>query len=651
MHWQLSAYSYLYFLAGVVTLVTAWMNWRRRDNLGMKSLATALFFVALWALAGGIEMAATEQQAKVFAVTVAYITTDIFVNLTLLFVLQYYHHEHWLTPPRRLLFWLIPAVDALVVATNGWHHWVWQRFVPGPAGSNLIFYQHGPAYYVSVAYQTALVLLTVSILGYEIFRARGRKRDRAIKMVLSLLMPLFASLVYVVWPNHTTGLDLMPIGFSIGGLFISWIAFEDLQLQVTVRTGELEDVVHILQAEIESRRQLETDLRRTRDSLATHLADQSQKLAGLYNLILMANQPLEMQTLLSQSLARIRSVLGCRAVCFYCIEPDGFELEAQQGLPAATQAELQRLPTGWLPDGPDVRADVNIADSTDLPPTFTNAGLGACLFKRVNLPARKPGLLGAVWGSPHSFAVEDIALFGTLADGLGVILENSRLRTAVTENAIAAERKRLARDLHDSVTQSLHSLVLSAETANHLRQSRPDHLEGILRHLAGGARQALKEMRLLLYELQLTPSRETDLAQALQTRLDAVEHRAGIDVQLEKEAGAAWPPAWEDDLYLIAVEALNNAIKHARASRVAVRLCGNGGGFQMHVIDDGCAFDPDTESGYGGGMGLKTMAERAEKLGGRLKIDSQPGEGTCVSFVAEAPAVSAASHSAPEDSL
>lgn len=411
---------------------------------------------------------------------------------------------------------------------------------------------------------------------------------------------------------------------------------EDLHQQALECTSDLEIAVRVLESEIKTRQQLENDLRQGHDLLSIRLADQSQKLTGLYNLILMAGQPLESGTLQEQALDKIRTILNCEAVCFYQGEQDFLHLETQQGLSEAVEANLRNLPLDWLVFGVDVRADINTAASPDLPEAIAQAGFGACLFKWVSPPDYPSGMLGVLWTAPRYFAVEDIALFGALTDGLGVILENSHLRTVVAENAIVTERRRLARDLHDSVAQSLHSLVLSAETAAHLQQTQPAQLEKVLGHLVESARQALKEMRLLVYELRLASPDEIGLVEALQHRLDTVERRAGVEAQLVVETDASWPKIWETELYPIAVESLNNALKYACASRVTVWLTGSFDHFKMEIADNGRGLDPSEKNGRGKGLGLCGMAERAQRLGGQIEVQSAPGQGTQVTFRREA---------------
>ena len=189
------------------------------------------------------------------------------------------------------------------------------------------------------------------------------------------------------------------------------------------------------------------------------------------------------------------------------------------------------------------------------------------------------------------------------------------------------ERQRLARDLHNSVSQSLHSLVLFAETVSYnFEQNQLDQLEYLIGRMSVSARQAYKEMRLMLYELQ-APWEKTHLSlqEALQARLRAVESRAQIDAKLIVDGFPQWPQEWEGELFWIATEALNNALKHSRANQVRIHLRNDEGLTVLEVIDNGNGFDPATVRP--GGMGLDNMAARAAKIGGILAVVSAPGEG------------------------
>jgi len=205
------------------------------------------------------------------------------------------------------------------------------------------------------------------------------------------------------------------------------------------------------------------------------------------------------------------------------------------------------------------------------------------------------------------------------------------LRKSEMEKAITAERSRLARELHDSVTQSLHSATLMAEAGQRLAgEGDLDRARGYLIRLGEISQQALREMRLLVYELRPFSLQGISLTAALQQRLDTVERRAGVDVSLNIDDTQDIPEEVEEELYWIAVEALNNALKHSNPSRIEISSCkehhNNKPCFGLIITDDGRGFD--TESIDEGGLGLVSMKERIEKLKGKLVIESSPGEGT-----------------------
>ncbi len=405
----------------------------------------------------------------------------------------------------------------------------------------------------------------------------------------------------------------------------------NLGRSVAERTAELQTTVTRLQNEIAERRRAEEALRRMEESLAQRVADQSRNLSALYELILFAGQPLTVQQIQEQALATIMTVMSGSAGCIHEWDERRHTLRllVHRGLTPSAQAQLQTLPADWMLGDKIPRTVTDLPLDDGIPENIRLPSFEAYLGAPVYLLNRPIGSLGVFWSHARSFSVEDIALFSAMADQLGIVVENVRLRERGEAAAALKERRKLARDLHDSVTQSLHSLVLSAETASHrLSQGKLDRLEASLTQLAESARQALKEMRLLVYEMRLIPLAQVNIIEALTLRLDAVEKRAGIDAGFVAENLADLPRAWEDEFYCIAMEALNNSLKHARASRVDVHLRGDPRGFELQVADDGCGIDP--RSSRPGGMGLHTMAERAERIGGQFNIVSAPGAGTRV---------------------
>jgi PAS domain S-box-containing protein len=203
-------------------------------------------------------------------------------------------------------------------------------------------------------------------------------------------------------------------------------------------------------------------------------------------------------------------------------------------------------------------------------------------------------------------------------------------------SATLEERQRLARNLHDSLNQSVHSLVLFSDTlVSAIQKGNLEHAKHIVEQVQESAMQSLKETRLLLFELQAPgQGRSVNLIRDLEERLAKVENRAGIRSQvIQRGSPSNIPPSWHENLYWITIEALNNAIKHAQAHNMKIEIRSSPRQLELTVADDGRGFLPNKVRL--GGMGLENMQARARLLGGDLTIESEPAQGTRVRFRAE----------------
>lgn len=241
----------------------------------------------------------------------------------------------------------------------------------------------------------------------------------------------------------------------------------------------------------------------------------------------------------------------------------------------------------------------------------------------------KDEVIGAlhVVNKPGGFTEEDTRLLSLFAEQAAMAIANTRLHEQAKQLAVAKEQQRLARELHDSVTQVLYSVILYAD-ATRLALAADKKVEATenLHELRTLARRAMADMRLLLFRLHPPVLEEEGLVTALQARLEAIEARAGLQIDLQVEGENRLPIAIEDELYKIAQEALNNVVKHARAEQVAVHLHFADQECWMTIQDDGIGFEPLKVQG--GGLGLRSIAERIQQMGGDLLVESNPTQGT-----------------------
>jgi signal transduction histidine kinase len=265
---------------------------------------------------------------------------------------------------------------------------------------------------------------------------------------------------------------------------------------------------------------------------------------------------------------------------------------------------------------------LNPDELAEMTPFTSDAGqTGVGMIVNIRAWRHFDGLLFCYRPDEEQYSPNQVAMTTALADYMSTVIENYLLRRLAESTAIIEERQRLARDLHDSVSQSLYGVMLFARAGRDALES--DDREALSTDLARveeNALRALKEMRLLLYQLQPLSLEQGGLAQALARRFEQVEQRLNIETTLENDPDISLPPQMEEELYRLASEALNNALKHADASRVGVQLSREEGAILLTIFDNGRGFSPEQASGAG--MGLTNMQFRAEKARGVLSIDA-----------------------------
>ena len=215
-----------------------------------------------------------------------------------------------------------------------------------------------------------------------------------------------------------------------------------------------------------------------------------------------------------------------------------------------------------------------------------------------------------------------------------------RLVSSSQHQVALDERQRLARELHDSVSQALYGIALGARSARNRLARDPQRAVEPLDYVLSLAEAALTDMRSLILELQPESLEREGLVGALAKRAEAIKGRYDIDVRTDLPDEPPIPLDTKQAIYRIAQEALHNLVKHSRAKHASLRLRSDRDALTMEVADDGEGFDPSRS--YPGHFGLPSMRERAESGGGELQIESRPGEGTTVRVRVPMPALVAA---------
>jgi signal transduction histidine kinase/PAS domain-containing protein len=386
---------------------------------------------------------------------------------------------------------------------------------------------------------------------------------------------------------------------------------------------------------------------------ANDLARRTQELAGLNAVAMATNRSFDLKTVLGLAAESLLKVTGWDTATLRLWNPltRRWELGARRGVAVP----------GFRPDGDEsvseqdplyesATPELLAGHAVSIDPTG-NPALSAYrdrgLLRLVMLPVQTRGqVLGIiVLGALHSEAAQDAEVMltdSTLAavgEQLAVAVENARLQSQAQQAAALEERHRLARDLHDSVTQSLFTVTLMAEAAQAMIDRDPVRVAGYLERLKDTAHTALAEMRALLNQLRPQGLSAAGLGAALRKHAETVGAQVGLAVTVNVDGNLPdLSPAIEEALYRIAQEALHNVVKHAQATEACITLNAlrprpdaPPQAVVLSVEDDGRGFVvAPAGTGGGGGLGLTSMRERATGLGGSFAIGPRPDGGIVV---------------------
>lgn len=370
--------------------------------------------------------------------------------------------------------------------------------------------------------------------------------------------------------------------------------------------------------------------------LEQRVVDRTRKLSALYRVMTLAAEQSDLKMLLQEALSWVLTAVHGDAGAIHLLDNrrEALHLAGQEALPTQLAQQLAHLP-------PDKGLAAEIL-ATNVPFTSANIQAESSLTQlvrdqfhtyaglRIDVRGHALGILSIFRHSQRSFSEGDMALLDSIADQIGSAIENAQLRRENERLLVLDERTRLARELHDAVTQSLYSLTLFAEVnQRYARAGDMENVAAYTQRIGETAEKSLKEMRLLLHNLRPSVLQNAGLISALQQRLDAVEKRAGITTKLLADDEIVLPPHVEESLFHIAEEALNNSLKHASATAVTVQISQTGSLVTLLIRDNGCGFDVNSLDDSGG-MGLYNMRERAKLLGGEMQISAQAQKGVTI---------------------
>jgi signal transduction histidine kinase len=229
----------------------------------------------------------------------------------------------------------------------------------------------------------------------------------------------------------------------------------------------------------------------------------------------------------------------------------------------------------------------------------------------------------------NDFTEEDKLAFKCLSDQIAVAIENARLYECSRDMAVLEERNRMARELHDSVTQSLFSMDLHARAIDKYLTRDTRQAKAQIAQLRQITHDTLEEMRSLINDLRPPSISEIGLVPSLKQELEHMKRPGGPEIGLSTSGDCRLPSELEEGLFRIAQEALRNAVKHSRAQHISVKLAAEAQEVTLSISDDGRGFDPLVPTDRRA-FGLIGMNERAVLLGTQLKLETEPGAGTKV---------------------
>lgn len=470
-------------------------------------------------------------------------------------------------------------------------------------------------------------------------------------------------------------LSFMPLivtGFASILVIYSWIrSYEHLEQKTSQEIYErkrLESKLNQLNQELEERVKEQTfDLTRLTVELELEMAkhqqakaiaqsnleraveERTRELSTMLDISKNVTSTLELEHLLMIILEQIKSVIPYGGAAIFALQNEHLEALAYQVPNQEKQISPLHLtltnadPYQEVIRGKSVLIIDDLVEDTPLACAIREATMHA---EQISSPYARSwigipliikdkviGLLSLTHEEPNYYNQRHVQVAQTIANQLAIAMENARLYASAQDCAAIEERQRIARELHDSVSQLLYGICLYSTAAGKAIQNKNFDLAAQNnKEIKENALQALQEMRLLIFELHPPNLQEEGLVGALHNCMQALETRTGLQTELHTEGGNKLPGPIEGELFRIAMETFTNLIKHSGAKKVTVDLRITDGQACMEIHDNGVGFCLE-KARNNGGLGLHIMEERVKHMNGSLEIESKPGIGTRVTVM------------------
>ena len=372
-----------------------------------------------------------------------------------------------------------------------------------------------------------------------------------------------------------------------------------------------------------------------------NLAARNRELGALYEVARLLNEPAATDELCREFLRRLMALHGAAGGAVRLMDADTRQLHlyAHEGLSGHFASEERCIDLGECLCGTAAQAnrqEVDVLDdiAPDVAVDCRVAGYRTVAIFPIRLKRELLGIFNLYFTTPHVITREDRQLLEALGQHLGIAIENQRLASRDRELAVYEERSLLARELHDSIAQSLAFLNIQVQMLEDslARDARSEVAEVVAR-IHEGVQESYDDVRELLVHFRARVKQEEDIGVALERMLVRFGGQSGL-VTGFTDSGTGVPLQAESQLQVLHIlqEALSNVRKHAGATHVELAVRRDAG-YRFTVTDDGCGFDvkaaPDVSETH---IGLRIMRERAQRIGAQLEVRSHPGNGTVVTL-------------------